>query len=238
MPYQPIDQSNLSKQVAKALRRQILSGELKPDDKVVESEIARALGVSRAPVREAIVELDRDGLIVTVARKGAYVANFTEKDIEEIYTLRALLEVHAGWLASNVMNKDDVRSFESILDKMHHIDPAGTAELNVQFHEGICRIAGHKRLCISWKSLAAQTRMLSAMAAELRRNVTEIALEHEVLLRALVGRNEADIKENFQKHIMDSMNRLLGHFREVRIERDQAAIRAYARNGLADRSHI
>ena len=76
--------------------RQIFGGVLKPNDGVTESEIASQMGISRAPVREALRELQKDGLIVSYPRKGTYVADITEEDLKEIYTLRALLESHGA----------------------------------------------------------------------------------------------------------------------------------------------
>jgi DNA-binding GntR family transcriptional regulator len=212
-----LDHAGLSKQVVRALRHQILSGELKPDERVLESEIANSLGISRAPVREALVELGREGLTVTYPRRGTYVKSFTEKDIVEIYTLRALLEGHAATLASAVLKKGDIKKLQNLINQMNSsIDIADTSDLNVEFHEEIFRLADHQRLHASWRSLFAQTRMLSAMAAGFRINVSDIIAEHEVLVDALVKGSKTNIRNAFEGHIIDSMKRLIGHLQDTR----------------------
>jgi DNA-binding GntR family transcriptional regulator len=226
-----LEHTNLSKQVVKALRYQILSGQLKPGERVLESEIADTLGISRAPVREALVELEREGLTTMYPRRGTYVKSFTEKDIEEIYTLRALLEGHAATLASDSLKQRDVKRLRNVIKEMNNnIEIEDTSELNMQFHEEIFKLADHQRLHLTWKTLFAQTRMLSFMAAGFRRNVSEIMVEHEVLVDALIGGNKASIRETFERHILDSMNRLIDHLHNTRL-------RASNRRALLEKVH-
>lgn len=189
----------------------------------MESEIARPLGISRGPVREALFELDREGLIVTYPRKGTYVNNFTEKDIEEIYTFRSLLESYAGTRASHKVKQEDLKRLGNILDEICKIDTADSEEIHMQFHEEILKLADHKRLHAGWKSLVAQIRMLSGVAAEPehRRDLTEIRKDHEMLVDALIRGDEAYIKECFERHILDAMNRLIGHLRKMQEEEQQ-----------------
>lgn len=212
-----LDHASLSKQVVRVLGQKILSGELKPNDRVCESEIAESLGISRAPVREALVELEREGLTVTYPRRGTYVNSFTEKDIIEIYTLRAVLEGYAATIASSALKKADVKRLRDIIKQMNSsIDTADTSEQNAEFHEAIFKLADHRRLHSSWRSLLAQTRMLSAMACGFRISVSDIIVEHEVLVNALVEGDKTNIRESFEMHILDSMKRLLDHLRRTR----------------------
>ncbi len=221
-----LDSANLSKQVVRVLRHQILSGELKPDERVLESEIAQSLGISRAPVREALVELEREGLTVTYPRRGTYVKSFTEKDIEEIYTLRALLECHAAALASDILQPYDVDRLRSIIHGMNDsADVADTFELHMQFHEEIFVLADHQRLHLSWKTISAHTRMLAATNAGSRKKVSDIITEHDVLVDALVERDKNNIKEHFERHILESMNRFMVNLRNSREKADSASVR-------------
>jgi len=228
MNLQKLDYANLSKQVVRVLRHQILAGELKPNARVCESEIAQSLGISRAPVREALVELEREGLTVTYPRRGTYVNNFTEKDIIEIYTLRALLEGHAATLAASALKKADVKKLRGLINQMNNsMDIADTSELNVEFHEAIFNLADHKRLHMSWRSLFAQTRMLSAMAAGFRIKVADIIAEHEVVVDALVRGDKENVRQSFEKHIHDAMERLIGHLQRprARISDENSAVK-------------
>lgn len=212
-----LDHANLSKKVVRILRHQILSGELKPNNRVCEAEIARSLEISRAPVREALVELEREGLTIAYPRRGTYVKSFTEKDIVEIYTLRAVLEGYAATLAANALKKGDVKRLRDLIKEMNNsIDTADTSEQNAEFHEAIFKLADHQRLHSSWRNLLAQTKMLSAMACGFRIKVSDIIAEHEVLVDALVDGDKTNIRESFETHILDSMERLLSHLRKTR----------------------
>jgi DNA-binding GntR family transcriptional regulator len=220
MTFEKLDHTNLSKKVVRAIRHQIFSGVLKADERVVESEIARALGISRGPVREALVELEREGLIITYPRKGTYVTNFTDKDIEEIYTLRALLEGHAVTRALDRLEGQDLDRLKDLLNEIGETaeknDNIDVAQLDMQFHEEICKLADHKRLYDTWKSLLAQIQMLSATATEYYTNVKDVRKRHEVLVDALVKGDRGYVKECFEQHILNSMNGLISHLKKMR----------------------
>ena len=90
------------------LRKAIITGELPPGERLMETQLGEKLGVSRTPIREAIRKLELEGLVVMVPRKGAQVAQFTQKDIKDVLEVRAALEALAVRLASKRM---DERSF-------------------------------------------------------------------------------------------------------------------------------
>ena len=91
---QPLDVLNLRDHIVTQVRNAILNGTFKPGERIVETAIADQLNVSRAPVREALSALERDGIVVSVPRRGYFVMQLNEKDIEEIYSLRAMLSRH------------------------------------------------------------------------------------------------------------------------------------------------
>src|SRR3954452_3545419 len=93
--FAPAVQQALHTQVYEALRRAVVSGSLGPGQRVNEAEVARQMQISRAPVREAIRQLERDGLLVSVPRRGTIVASLSSSDVEETFTLRADLEARA-----------------------------------------------------------------------------------------------------------------------------------------------
>ena len=94
--------------VFQTLRNAIITGELQPGERLMETQLAEKLGVSRTPIREAIRKLELEGLVIMVPRKGAQVAQFTEKDIQDVLEVRAALESLAAKLACKRM---DDRSF-------------------------------------------------------------------------------------------------------------------------------
>src|SRR5690349_11978372 len=91
-PVLKISPEPLHKEIATAIRNAILKGELRPGERLIEGELAERLGVSRAPLREALKQLIAEGLLVNVSRRGTTVIELTEKDIREIFSLRMALE--------------------------------------------------------------------------------------------------------------------------------------------------
>lgn len=223
MAFEKLNHNTLSKQVVRAVRHQIFSGVLRPNQRVVEAEIATEMGISRGPVREALAELEKEGLIITYPRKGTYVKSFELKDIEEIYTLRALLEGFGVSLALDRVQEQDLAYLRDLLDLIVEMaekkDVIEVSRLNMQFHKKIMELSNHKRLYDSWQSLLAQTQMLSAMTTEYYTSLIDIKKSHKVLLDALVTGDRDHIKRSFELHILKSMNELLDFLKKMKEER-------------------
>ncbi len=222
MAFEKLNHNTLAKQVVREVRLQIFSGVLKPGERVVESEIARAMGISRGPVREAFAELEKEGLLITRPRKGTYVKSFAIEDIKEIYTLRAMLEGYAVTLALDRLQEQDLKFLREILDQITEMaekkDVIEVARLNMQFHRKILELSDHKRLYDTWQGLLAQTQMLSAMTTEYYTSLIDIRKSHEILLNALITGDREHIKECFENHILKSMNELITYLKTMKNE--------------------
>jgi len=222
MAFEKLNHNTIAKQVVRAIRHQIFSGALKPNQRVVESEIAAEMGISRGPVREALAELEKEGLIITSPRKGTYVKSFELKDIEEIYTLRALLEGFAVSLALDRLREQDLVYLKDLLDRIGEMaekkDVIEVSRLNMQFHRKIMELSDHKRLYDTWKSLLAQTQMLSAMTTEYYTSLIDIRKSHGNLLDALVTGDRGHIRKSFEDHILKSMNELIDFLKKMQRE--------------------
>jgi DNA-binding GntR family transcriptional regulator len=235
MAFEKLNHNTLSKQVVRAIRHQIFSGSLRPNQRVVEAEIAAEMGISRGPVREALAELEKEGLIITYPRKGTYVKSFELKDIEEIYTLRALLEGFAVSLALDRFREQDLAYLRDLLDQIVEMaekkDVIEVSRLNMQFHKKIMELSNHKRLYDSWQTLLAQTQMLSAMTTEYYTSLIDIRKSHKILLDALVTGDRDHIKRSFEHHILKSMNELLDFLKKMKEEGPSGESRAEALPG-------
>ena len=108
----------LSSQVSKILSEAILEGVLESGQKLVEMEIQEMFGISRSPLREAIRDLEKKGLVTIVPRRGAFVRRVTVKDIEDIFPVRANLEALAAKLAHANISQEDLDEMKDILSKM------------------------------------------------------------------------------------------------------------------------
>ena len=108
----------LSSQVSKILREAILEGVLEGGQKLVEMEIQEMFGISRSPLREAIRDLEKDGLVTIIPRRGAFVRSVTVKDIDDIFPVRANLEALAARLAHTNIKPEDLAEMKDILGRM------------------------------------------------------------------------------------------------------------------------
>src|SRR5262249_25046817 len=116
--FAPPVQRALRNDVYDALRQAVVSGALSPGQRVNEAEIARQMQISRAPIREAIRQLEQEGLLESVTRRGTFVVALSRDDIEEVYTLRADLEARAIRRAIGRLSPDDLATLESLAETM------------------------------------------------------------------------------------------------------------------------
>ena len=227
MAFKKLDRTTLAKQVVREIRRQVFSGALKSGERVVEMEIASAMGISRGPIREAFAELVKEGLLIVNPGQGTYVKNFAIKDIWEIYTLRALLEGYAVTLALDRLQEQDLNWLRDLLNRISDAaakkDVIDVAQLNMQFHQKIMDLSEHKLLCGAWRSVLAQTRMLSAMTTEFYTNPKDIRKTHEILLEALMTGDKNHNRKCFEDHILISMNELIAYLRKMQGQEDSQA---------------
>jgi DNA-binding GntR family transcriptional regulator len=143
------------------LRDAIVTHELEPGRRLAEDELASQLGVSRGPVREALMRLEREGLVIIERHKGARVASWDRSDLEEIYSLRIVLEeLAAEWACKNATAADFaametvLKEFERLTDKQR--TPREVSKLDLAFHSAIFRSAHHDRLYRAWEILGSQ----------------------------------------------------------------------------------
>ena len=136
--------------VFQTLRQAILKGQLQPGERLMEIKLAEKLGVSRTPIREAIRKLELEGLVVMVPRKGAAVANITEKDTKDVLEVRRTLEMFAVEVACERITdeqreqlKEAAKAFEASKGSM---DLIRIAETDMKFHEIIYEATQNERL--------------------------------------------------------------------------------------------
>lgn len=152
-----VQPSSLRQQVATMLRKDILRGKYLPGDRIIEAEIASNLNISRGPVREAIRQLEEEGLVVYSNNKGCTVTTLEPQDAWEIYLLRANLECLALSLCNGNIGKEALEDMERCLNQMEEAaqkgDLAEMVEQDHLFHSLICKSSKNKRLYKLWSSL-------------------------------------------------------------------------------------
>lgn len=162
-----------------ALRTMILSGELRPGDRVVENRLTEQLGVSRPPLREALKQLGHEGLIVQHPRRGAVVTPLTQHDVYEIVTMREDLETMSVRLGVPVRDPELLRPVEDALRDIERAaedgDEAAVTERGFAFHHALVGMAGHRRLADAYRSLALQMQVCMGMNRSARRDHEDLA---------------------------------------------------------------
>jgi DNA-binding GntR family transcriptional regulator len=184
----PPNRRSLGDDVADQLREAILHGALIAGQHLREEELARSLDVSRGPIRDAFVCLERDGLVRSARHKGVTVVELTRRDLHEIYTLRSVLEPLAVDLVIDRRSPGALGGIESVLAEFtaevaDGITAHRAAELDVQFHDAIYRAAQHERLYDTWSRLRmpAYWFMLSRDVASLRWQAETVSGHTEIL---------------------------------------------------------
>src|SRR6266511_3696153 len=156
--------SSLVEEAHRALHGAILRGDITPGAPLFEAAVAREMGISRGPVREALRLLEQSGLVTHEANKGYRVASFTEADLHELAAIRLALEGVAMRVA--IRNPEAAPRLRAVLGQMQRAvkrgDRAGTVALDREFHETVVSLSGQRRLLAVWAGLRDQIEMAVA----------------------------------------------------------------------------
>jgi DNA-binding GntR family transcriptional regulator len=201
-----VDGRSRRHQVLEALREAIASGSLHPGDRLTEADIAQQMGVSRAPVREALRQLEQEGLVVSYPYRGTEVLGVSREEVEEVLVpIRLTLERFAFRHAlPNLTSQDDSR-LGQIVEAMRRAAEAGDlyalANNDVEFHELIIERSGQQHCAQIWRSISSRVRVSFLYGAPAHASVFDVVEEHEVLLAALRTRDAATVVPVLEEHI-------------------------------------
>ena len=201
----PIANKSLREHVLDVLRDAILNGELKPGHTLVESELATQLGVSRAPLREAIQILNTEGLLETVPYKGTSVKHLDKKDIEELYSLRSVLESFAIQLIILQNKPEHVQYLRQHFDAMLQAAKADDLKLLNQidrkFHDTLIESSNHSLLISIWVVVAMRVRQVMALRNKRFTDITQIAYNHLAIVDAIAASDQVKAVELITDHV-------------------------------------
>jgi DNA-binding GntR family transcriptional regulator len=203
--FEEIGNVPLRQKIVAVLREAILSGELKPGDALVETALASQLGVSRAPLREALRSLNKDGLIETIPYRGTTVKTLSRKDIEEIYSLRSLHESFAAQCIIERKRSRDIDQLTAICENMLKAARANDfKKLNQEddnFHRQLILLADHDMLTAIWEQLSLRVRQLMAITNQLKRDPIEVAENHPPIVKAIAKKDLKKATLLIQNHL-------------------------------------
>ncbi len=200
----------LREEVFNTLRDQILKGELSPGDRLMEIHLAEKLGVSRTPVREAIRLLEKEGLAITIPRRGAQVARMTEKDLSDVLEVREVLDGLAVTKAcANVTPELIERLSDSLSDFKEAVktdDPKLIVEADEEFHHIIYEAADNPRLLSIIDHLKEQMYRFRFEYIREEKNYDKLLSEHELLIDCLEKGDEKGVRAAMHTHLQNQVD--------------------------------
>ncbi len=210
----------LADEIVRRLTHAIMSGHLGPGERLNDDVIARNLDVSRGPVREAFRQLERQGLIVTRRNRGSYVARLQRQDVEEVYSMRLVLECLALERAAQFGQSSHFVAMQAVVDTMaasdaHTMTEQKAAELDLQFHDLIYSASNHKRLNECWMNLRPQVQIVFLTRNAANPDFRELnPLVHQALLDALRERDTEKVLALATHNMRMSYEHALRHYPE------------------------
>jgi DNA-binding GntR family transcriptional regulator len=202
------------------IREAILSGRYKPGQRLLADDLAKELGVSRMPVREALHRLEVTGLISIVPHRGAVVNDLSETEIIEIYHIRAVLEGLASRLAISNLTAQDHCRMGDLLNEMDRFgqsqDVDQSLRLNHEFHTIIWTAAQSPRLLALLENLYDASQQYRYISMLLPGRLTQISHEHRQILGALIQRDAVAAEQFANEHHERTASRLLNSLERAR----------------------
>lgn len=207
-----IQRHSVASQVYFDLRNRILSGQIPQGERLVEATIARSLGVSRAPVREAVNRLMEAGLLENRTHFGPSVIQMSMEKIQELYAVRNSIEALAIQAVARRHSKDDVRELrdriKAIASRAEAGDLPGVVEAELEFHEALWRMAGNPYIEKIAGLLFDHMRLALTIDNASYGNLLDVAHEHEPLVEAIEAGDPERATAALTTHIMASLEAL------------------------------
>ncbi len=213
---QRIEPRTLKENVTGVLRQLIIDGALAPGAEFNQAQIAEQLGVSRGPIREALGQLEQEGLLQSVPYKGVIVTPLTRKYVEELYSVRTALELLALDHSIERMSDADIDYLDEIVEEMRQAARSGDltrlVEIDLRFHEYLLEQANHELALKLWLNLEVGLRRCLRTRHKIYTFLDEVVGSHPTLITALKARDKTQAKQILSDHIAESLHHLLANW--------------------------
>ena len=207
--------------VFNTLRTAILTGQLKPGERLMEVHLANQLGVSRTPIREAIHKLELEGLVIMIPRRGAEVARITEKNLKDVLEVRRALDALSVELACDRITESDVKrlyeacqEFERAVKKK---DASVIAQADVALHDIIVEATGNRRLQQLVNNLAEQMYRYRFVYIQEESQHDMLVAEHREIYESIASRDKERASKAASIHIDNQEKSII---RQIRMENE------------------
>ena len=208
-----LQKKSLREQALSALRTAITSGELEPGKHLVETELSEMLQISRGTLREALRQLEQEGLLSSGPRGRLSVRHLDAKEIRDIFTVREALESLAARTLSELPDRARVvESLHQAIDAMESAQKASLEERiesDMEFHRSLCRLTGNETLLHSWNSLEGSIRM-SIMFAGREKGVKNMSVDrHRDIVSAIETGDATLVRKTIREHMDEAADNLV-----------------------------
>ena len=203
--------------VFKTLRQGILTGELKPGERLMEIHLANKLGVSRTPIREAIRKLELEGLVTMIPRRGAEVAQITEKSMKDVLEVRRTLDALSAELACERITEEDEeelkKACQAFEDAVKTKDTKAIAKADVAVHDIIAKATGNQRLIQLINNLAEQMYRYRFEYIKDASQHERIIDEHRIIYESIVKKDKEAAAQMAKVHIDNQEKAVIARIR-------------------------
>jgi DNA-binding GntR family transcriptional regulator len=211
----PLENPRLIDSALEAIRASILDGRFAPGERLLEMQLAQSLGISRGPLREALNLLEKDGIIHSIPRRGKFVQTFDMRTIDEVYSLRRVLEPFAVRLAIEDARDETMKRLPpayQVMRKAVDADDARLfARLDIAFHRRIVELASHSLLARAWlENIDGKLQIILNVTTMTHRPLSDALRSHVTIMTAVEAGDAAGAEAVMRAHIDEAWDRARG----------------------------
>lgn len=205
---------SFSPQIYASLRRQVITGQYRPGQRLVEGELARSWGVSKSPLREALKALQHEGLVEAIPRRGYVVTPITVKQVQDLFDLRFVLEREAAARAARSATPEQLEEIQRLVGTPYVVGDLESQSRflaqNKAFHLAVARVTGNQRLVAVLERLLDELERLFHLGLDVKDRAQDMVREHEELIAAIRARDIAAVARVIEAQIENSRQMVLG----------------------------
>ena len=214
---------SLATEAAALIRQEILAGRMKSGDRLVETRLAAEMGISRAPVREALKLLRAEGLVGQEPNRGAFVISLTDADVRELYDVRAALEARAARVLARAHRGEDVAALGGLVEHLEQAASEGDVHalyaVDLAFHTALVELTGNGRLLELFNRSVPALRGIISLDERAYGSLADVARAHWALVKAIEEGNENVASRYAEQHVDDASTHVID---QLRVERTEA----------------
>lgn len=216
---QKVKRKLIGEQVLEHIRKRIILGEIKKDEHLKEAELSEELGVSRGPIREAITQLEKEGLVYTLKNGRTKVVGLSIKDVEDLYFSRIIIETAAIDQIAFPLHEDVANEIiqlaEMMLEQENNMDRLNM--LDLKFHYSLVKLSNNKTLIQMWLSISGLIQTIMEITNERQETKQNRATlyHHQHIIEALQSKNKEAIKDALTEHLTFAKDVLISFFQSM-----------------------